>query len=483
MGEFMRSTTEIAHLYENVAGKIAHLIRKRTLRGGERIPSIRKLSRREKVSISTVLQAYGLLEDQGLIEARPQSGYYVRLHPRELPPEPAITNPPSTASVVNVTTLIASIQDAIDNPEIIPFGGATPGPDHLPFRKLNRAIAHVVRKNESISHFYGQPQGNEELRRQIAKRSIDWGCSLSPEELLITTGCTEAIQLCLRAVASPGDTIAVESPTYYGFLQMIEANKMKAVEISSDPQEGMNLNALASALKKHSIKACMVISNFSNPLGSCMPDEKKKKLVDMLARNEIPLIEDDIYGDIYFGPERPGVCKAYDKKGLVLLCSSFSKVLSPGLRVGWTAPGRFRDEVRRLKFVNTMTTCAISQLAIAEILRNGGYDHQLRKNRKAYYQQVQNVTQGVAKYFPAGTRVTRPSGGFVLWVELPKKIDSLELYRRAALERISIVPGIIFSAKGRYQNFIRLNCAHSWSDKLEQALFVLGRLVCELNSR
>lgn len=475
------SSEDSVHLYENVAGKIAHLIQKRTLRGGEKIPSIRKLSRREKVSISTVLQAYGLLEDQGLIEARPQSGYYVRVHPRELPPEPTITNPSSTPSVVNITTLIASIQDAIDNPQIVPFGGATPGPDHLPFRKLNRALAQSVRKAEAASHFYGPPQGNEELRRQIAKRSIDWGCSLGPEELLITTGCTEAIQLCLRAVAGPGDAVAVESPTYYGFLQMIEVLRMKAVEISSDPKEGMNLNALSAALKRHSIKACIVISNFSNPLGSCMPDQKKKELVEILARRDIPLIEDDIYGDIYFGPERPGVCKAYDKKGLVLLCSSFSKVLSPGLRVGWTVPGRFRDDVKRLKFVNTITTCSAAQMAIAEILRNGGYDHQLRKNRKAYYQQVQNVTQGVAKYFPPGTRVTRPSGGFVLWVELPNKIDALELYRRAAQEKISIVPGIIFSAKQRYNNFVRLNCAHSWSEKLEHALFVLGRLAYQLN--
>jgi DNA-binding transcriptional MocR family regulator len=469
-------------LYEHVAEKIEAMIQRRALRAGEKIPSVRRLSRREKVSISTVLQAYGLLEDRGFIEARPQSGYYVRLQPRLLPPEPAMSSPSIHASTVTVTGLIETIQEALDNPKIIPFGGAVPGPDHLPYRKLNRLVSQVVRKQEPGAHQYGPIEGNYELRCQIARRSIDWGCSLSPDQILITTGCTEAIQLCLRAIAKSGDTIAVESPTYYGFLQLIEALQMRALEIPSEPKEGMNLESFKQALKRHSVKACLIVSSFNNPLGSCMPDNRKRELVQILSQKKIPLIEDDIYGDIHFGKDRPRVCKAFDKDGMVLLCSSFSKVLSPGFRVGWAAPGKFFEEVKRLKFVSSIATSSIPQLAIAEMLRYGGYDHQLRRIRRTYSQQVQNVAQGVARYFPKGTRVSRPSGGFVLWVELPVQIDALKLFERALKENISIVPGTIFSARQRYRNHIRLNCAHRWDQTMEHALFVLGRLASEMMS-
>jgi DNA-binding transcriptional MocR family regulator len=255
---------------------------------------------------------------------------------------------------------------------------------------------------------------------------------------------------------------------------------MKAVEIATDPRNGICLDSLGQALNKHSVKACLVMPNFNNPLGSKMPDRKKKDLVEMLAKQEIPLIEDDIYGELHFEGERPKVCKTFDRKGLVLLCSSFSKSISPGYRVGWTAPGRFKEEVRRLKLTSTLSCVTATQMAVAEILRNGGYDHHLRRIRRAYYNQVQIMTQAIQKYFPSGTRVTRPSGGYVLWVEMPQHVDSLELYRKAIAEKISIAPGSMFSAKQQYRNFIRLNCSHPWSDKVERAMITLGKLASEL---
>ena len=466
-----------AFLYEQIAGKIATLIEKKTFRPGEKVPSVRKLSTQEKVSISTVLQAYFLLEDRGLIEARPQSGFYVRLRPRELPPEPAMSNPPLSASRVNVSELVAEIHDAMSKQDMIPFGAAIPSPELIPIRRLNLTLAAVARRSDAANHSYGPTQGLEELRHQIARRSVDWGCALSGEDIIITFGCTEAVNLCLRTVANPGDTIAVESPTYYGFLQMIESLKMKALEIPTHPRDGMCLDALESALKRQNVKACLVVPNFNNPLGSCMPEKKKKDLVELLGRNEIPLIEDDIYGELYFGRERPKVCKSYDKRGLVLLCSSFSKCLSPAYRVGWMAPGRFKAEAKRLKLMNTLTCVAPTQMAIAEILRSGGYDHYLRSIRRAYHSQVQLVTQAILKYFPKQTKVTRPQGGYVLWVELPKSVDSLSLYRKALEHKISIAPGVMFSPKEHYRNFIRLNCASPWSDKTDHALLTLGRLV------
>jgi DNA-binding transcriptional MocR family regulator len=290
----------------------------------------------------------------------------------------------------------------------------------------------------------------------------------------------EALNLCLRAVAKPGDVIAIESPAFYGTLQVIESLGMRALEIPTDPRNGIVLDALASALRRQKIRACLFVLNFSNPLGSCMPDTDKKALVELLARREIPLIEDDIYGDLYFAERRPRTAKAYDRQGLVLLCSSFSKTLAPGYRVGWTAPGRFKLQVESLKFTSSMATTTAPQMAIADFLQSGGYERYLRKIRRILMTQVQQMSNAVGRYFPAGTKVTRPQGGYVIWVELPHGVDSLELHRRALAQKISIAPGPIFSAKQKYKNFIRLSCGLPWSEKIDGAVRKLGELIRKL---
>jgi len=463
-----------AYLYEQVVDRITTLIDRGTLRPGERISSVRKLSSQLRVSVSTVLQAYLLLEDRGFIEARPQSGFYVKLRPRNLPPEPKSSNPSLSATKVGVAELLAKVFEAARNPDFVPLATAIPSPDLLPTKQLNRFMAWVARHRGQQGMQYDFPPGNEALRRQVARRSLDWGCSLSPGDVVTTCGAMEALNLCLRAVANPGDTIAIESPTFYGILQA--SLGMKALEIPTHPRDGIDLEALEHALKKNKVKACLLVPNFNNPLGSCMSDKNKKQLVEMLGRREIPLIEDDVYGDIYFGTVRPKVAKAFDKEGMVLLCSSFSKTIAPGYRVGWVAPGRFRSQIEHLKSMNTVATATLPQMAVARFLESGGYDRHLRKLRKALATQVQRVILAVSQYFPEGTRVTRPAGGFVLWVELPKRVDSIELYRKALEERISIAPGPIFSAKQKYQNFIRLSCGQLWSERLEQAIMTLGRL-------
>lgn len=468
--------TQELHLYEEVADKITKLIDEGTLRPGDRIPSVRKLSNQQGVSISTVLQTYYLLEDRGIVEARPQSGFYVRLRSRDFPPEPKISNPPLSASRVGVCDLVHKVYEAARDSSVVPLGAACACPDIYPTKKLNRVLSSVARSLGSLANKVDIPPGIEELRRQIARRSLDWGCSLSSDDIVTTSGCTEALNLCLRVVAKPGDTIAVESPTFYGILQIIESLGMRALEIPTHCRDGISLEALKHALKRNKVKACLVISNSQNPLGSSMPEGNKKDLVEMLADQEIPLIEDDIYGDIYFGRARPKVAKAFDRKGLVLLCSSFSKTLAPGYQVGWTAPGRFKTQVERLKFSNTSGTPTLLQHVIAEFLRSGGYDYYLRKIRRTYATQVQLMIQAIRTYFPKETRVTRPMGGYVLWVEFPKWVDSIELHKKALEEKISIAPGPLFSPRKRYQNFIRLNCGYPWSESLDRALVTLGRL-------
>lgn len=470
------------HLYEEVAARIAGQIEKGALRPGDRVPSVRKLKSSMSVSLATVLQAYLTLEDKGLIEARPQSGFYVRLHPRELPMEPAISAPSSSATLVDIGELALEVHESNVNPGIVPLGAAAPSDDLLPTKKLYSILRGITRRLEAGSNRYESASGNVDLRRQIARRSVDQGCNLTPEEIIVTVGCSEAINLCLRAVTKPGDTIAVESPTYFGFLQVLEALNLKAVEVPTDPRTGVCLEGLQNTIKKNRVAAVLLQGNFQNPLGSCMPDKSKKALVQLLAQKEIPLIEDDIYGDLFFEFARPKTMKAFDRDGNVLLCSSFSKTLSPGFRIGWTVPGRYVSQVRRLKMTSSISTATLPQLTIAEMLSSGGYDYFLRRARKKYQAQMQIMIQAARRYFPEGTRVTRPKGGTVLWVEFPRGVDALELYRKALQKSISIVPGPLFSAKRQFQQCIRLNCAQPWTERIEQAMITIGQIAAKMLS-
>jgi DNA-binding transcriptional MocR family regulator len=463
-------------LYLKVANQIEGQIRKGALRVGDRVPSIRGLKRQQGVSVSTVLQAYFWLENQGWIEPRPQSGFYVRTPFAQLVPEPESTAIRSAPAPVGVSSLVSEVVNSIGAPDKTPLGAAAVCSDLYPNRRLNRIIHKVTREDPAHSGRYDFAMGILSLRRQIARLSIGFGCSFSPNELVVTCGGMEALNLGLRAAARPGDVIALESPTYFAVLQIIESLGMKAIEIPTHARHGMDLDALESAIRRHRVRACVAMTNCHNPLGFILPDSYKKDLVRLLATYDVPLIEDDIYGDIAFDGSRPKPAKAFDKEGLVLLCSSFSKALAPGFRVGWIQPGRFLDDVTRLKFITTLASPSLPQLAIAEFIQSGGYERHLRALRKALANQVLMYSQAAAKYFPEGTRISRPAGGYVLWVELPETIDALRLYRRALEQKISIVPGVIFSASGRFKNHIRISCGHPWGDQIERAFKTLGGL-------
>ncbi|PTL83307.1 GntR family transcriptional regulator [Vitiosangium sp. GDMCC 1.1324] len=474
------SAAHTSKLYEQVAERLEEAMASGTLRAGDRLPSVRQLSASERVSVSTVLQAYVHLESMGLIETRPQSGHYVRRRERPLPGEPQVSQPAASASPVSVGALVSRVYRAVGDPRIIPLGASLPSPELLPVRRLHRELTLQAREASDVAIDYDMPPGCLEMRQQVARRSLDWGCPLAPEDFVMTCGASEAVHLSLFAVARPGDTVAIESPAYYGTLQAIEAQGLRALEIPSHPRHGLELDALEAALNKRKVAAVLVVPSFSNPLGSCMPEENRQRLVEMLAARGIPLIEDDIYGDLHFGPERPRPAKAHDTEGLVLLCGSFSKTLAPGYRVGWVAPGRFREKVELLKFAQSVAVPTLPQLAITAFLRNGGYDRHLRSLRRQLASQVQRVVEAIGELFPEGTRVTRPQGGLLLWVELPRKVDALVLHERALAAGISIAPGPIFSAQKRYGNFIRMSCGFPWSPRLEGALATLGSLARSL---
>jgi DNA-binding transcriptional MocR family regulator len=467
-------------LYEELAADLATLIAKGTLRIGDRMPSVRQLSQQRDVSVSTVLQAYLVLESRGLVEARPQSGHYVRGSRAPVPLEPRAPRSSNQATRVSVSDLIARVYAAARDPSIVPLGAAQISPALLPTENINRRLAAVARTAGGAGVAYDPPPGCTALRRQIARRAAEWGVASSVDEWVTTVGAMEALHLCLRAVAVAGDTVAVESPGYYGILQLVESLGMRALEIPANPGTGLDVGLLELALRQHRIKACVVVTNFSNPLGALMPDDAKRELYRVLSLRDVPLIEDDIYGDLFFGDVRPRPVKAFDRSGLVMLCSSFSKTIAPGYRVGYVAPGRYREKVERLKFGHTIATPTLPQLAVADLLENGGYDRHLRRLRRALASQIARVSDAVAVHFPAGTRVSRPQGGFFLWVELPPGKSALEFHARALERGISVTPGPIFSAKARFSNCVRICCGFPWSDVLDVSIRTLGRIATEM---
>lgn len=465
--------------YEALAEDIAQSIRTGVLKLGDRLPSVRQASTSRGVSPSTVFEAYYLLEARGLIRARERSGYYVIAGSNALPPEPEILSRPNGQSIdVDVSNLVFEVLESTRQRDVVPFGSAFPSPLLFPLPKLAKAMASSVQHMDPWSTVDDLTPGNANLRRQIALRYLTDGMNIHTDEIVITNGALDALNLCLLAVTRPGDAVIIESPTFYGALQALERIGLQAIEVPTHPREGIDLAALATALQRHKPKACWLMTSFQNPLGSSMSDEKKRELVALLTAHDVPLIEDDVYGELYFGSRRPLPAKAFDSKGLVMHCASFSKCLAPGYRVGWAAAGRYTQAVSRLKLTTSLSASAPAQAALAEYLGKGGYDRHLRQLRHTLSVQQNAVIQAVVRHFPPGTRATRPNGGYFLWLELPDNVNALEIHRQALSLGISIAPGPMFSAQRGFANCLRLNYGHAFDQRAADALATLGKLVC-----
>lgn len=463
--------------YEKFADEIAALIRRGVLAPGEKVPSVRHASRTYGVSPSTVFQAYYLLEDRGLILARPRSGYFVREHAQRPLPEPEIGVRQAQTSEVDVSELVFSVLGSLKDPDTVPFGSAFPSPDLFPLPRLARSMAQSLRSLSPHAVIADMTEGNPQLRRQIALRYMLSGVMLPLDELVISNGAMEALNLCLQCVTHPGDLVAIEAPAFYACLQVLERLKLKAVEIPVHPREGIDLDSLADSLARLPIKACWFMSSLQNPLGASMREEHKQALYELLQRHQVPLIEDDVYAELHFASQPPRSVKSFDRDGLVMHCGSFSKCLAPGYRVGWVAGGRYAEQIGRLKLMTTISPSVPAQAAIADYLQHGGYDRHLRKLRHALEAQQGSMLASAARHFPASTRVTRPGGGYFLWFEFPEQVDSLQLFRMALAQGISLAPGPIFSATRRFGNCARLNYGHPWSAQSEQAMALLGRII------
>lgn len=477
----MQTTSQPAakpsYRYEILADFITSLVDDGVLRPGMRAPSLRKVSEQHGASLSTALQAYRLLEDRGVLEARPKSGFYVSAKCKVSLKSPTTSKPPRRATHVSISRSILDLMMQFRDPNLVPLGVAIPSPELLAAGSLDRFLARTARTKGAQYNLYTQPQGDPDLRFEIARRSLRWGHAQGPEDMVITCGCTEALSLALRAVTKPGDTVAIESPTYFGLLLVLEALGLKALELPTDASDGLDLSELESALERKRCQACLFTSSFNNPLGFVMSEEKKRSVLKLLNRHQIPLIEDDVYGDIHFGAERPRPFMALDPAADVIYCSSFSKTVAPGYRIGWVASSRYGQAMVEDKLAQTLSGPALPQAALAAFLSSGGYDNHLRRLRRALTDHIDRMARTIDRCFPDETRMTRPAGGFVVWLELPKGIDSIRLSELAHEKGISIAPGTVFSPTDRFKNCIRLSCGHTWNSRIEQGVEALGELV------
>jgi DNA-binding transcriptional MocR family regulator len=471
-------------LYSQVLELIDRKIATGELRPGDRLPSLRRLSAGLGVSVPTVKQAYLELERRGSVQSRPQSGFYVQSQRRNALVRPlAAIGGFAQPAPVRCRSLIERVYEAIHRPDVVPLGIANPSMARPAAKALHRTMKRVMARAETRSLSYAPTLGEPQLKRQIAYRYLDLGSQVAPDDVIITNGGQEALAIALWAAARPGDLIAVESPTYHGMLELIESCGMLAVEIETCAEDGVSLAALAKAIERHDVKACMFSSALNNPLGSCTSDDHREALVSMLEARGIPLIEDDVYGDLLFDGTRPRPARCYSRKGLVFTCGSFSKTVAPGYRIGWLLPGRQEERARRLKRAFSCSSGLLQQMTLTEYIAGGDYDRYVRSLRTVLQRNAERMSALVARHFPDETRVSRPRGGSVLWIELPRRVDSQQVFERALEQGIAITPGLIYSPARRFRNYVRLSYGHPWNDRLEDAIVRLGALTGELGAQ
>jgi DNA-binding transcriptional MocR family regulator len=466
--------------YVLVEKHILAMIEAGELRPGDRVPSLRALGTRLGLSVSTVNQAYLELERRGLMEARPRSGFFVRTRPSRSPAPRAVVGAAHPPTAVNRGALIREVLDGMGRRDIVPLGVAQTDEAFLPTKTLARLLAKVAADGHIEVTAYEGVLGNLTLRRQIAWRLAEAGIDVAPGDVMVTAGAMEALYIALRSVTRPGDSVAIAAPSYYCFLQLLENLGLRAVELPSYPEGGVRPADLQAALDRFEVRAVILTPNFNNPDGARIPDAAKAEMAALLAARGVPVIEDDVYGDLHFDDRRPRCLKAYDTAGGVLHCSSFSKTLAPGFRVGYLLPGRFAAKAFEIKATTSVCCATPTQMTVGLYLSQGGFDRHLRKVRATLERQARIMEGEILRHFPPGTRVTHPSGGTVLWVQLPEAVDAIALFYEAKLKGIGVAPGNIFSSSDQFSHFLRLSYGNAWTPAVEAAVATLGRLVSDM---
>ena len=473
--------TSAAFLYQQVIDFIEHQQKIGALAPGDKLPSLRKLSSQFEISVPTVKQAYIELERQGRVCARPQSGYYLTaLQARTLKPRPAKWSH-CAPTTVQCRSMIEQVHEAVHLPDTVALGISNPIQANPPDKTLARLMRSVISKVAEKAVSYGPPTGDAKLRMQLAFRYQDQGVAVNPDDILITNGAQEALSIALQCVAKQGDVIAIESPCFFGMIELIETLGMKALEVYTCTEDGVCLDELAIAIKQHPIKACLFSTAINNPLGSMKTDAQRQAIVTLLEENNIPLIEDDVYSELYFSEQKPKPAQLYSTKGLVMTCSSFSKTAAPGYRTGWLLPGKYEEQAKRIKRAQSCSSPMLQQWTLNEYVQSGDYDRHLSVLRKKLIYNCERMRALIAAHFPSEVCISKPQGGSVLWVRCQSHVNTSDFFQTALAKGVSFAPGIIFSPSGKYANYMRISYGVQWNDQVESAIKTLGTLVYDFS--
>lgn len=466
-------------VYNRIVETIVQQIVSGVLHAGDRLPSLREICKQYGVSMNTATRAFYELEKQGFIESKPRSGYFVAVSPVHRRSIPSVNKLVQTHVRLTQEEVVNAMVSNFDQAKVA-LSSAMLDAALVPVKRINKALLMATQTLDDSGVGYRRTGGGR-LKTQIAKRTVSWGGHLTADDLVTTAGSVDAIAFCLMALTTRGDTIAVESPVYFGILRLAHSLGLQVIEIPTHPITGADPDAIKKLLERKAIKLCILVTNFSNPLGSCMPDEHKKEVASLMTRYNVPLIEDDLYGDLYYGNQRPKTCKTYDESGHVLWCGSFSKTLVSGYRVGWLAPGKYKQQVERIKLYHTLQCSTITHEAVGLFLEMGRYEHHLRTVRPILQGNYFQFLRCINAYFPEQAKVTRPLGGMNLWVEFERGFNTLELYNRAIQKGISITPGRSYTLRNQYNNCLKLSYGMLWRPEVEKALKVLGKLARDLS--
>ncbi|MFM0380001.1 PLP-dependent aminotransferase family protein [Paraburkholderia strydomiana] len=461
--------------YLQVAAEFENLIANGTLAPGVRLPSVRQTSSSYRVSASTVFQAYYILERRGLVVARPRSGYFVQSRPA--PTESLAIVSKRSIDEVDGDSLTIRFMKALRRCAHPGLGALEPSAQLFPFDRISRSLIAATRRMASSRNALFAGEAEADLRRQIALRYIVTGVTVPIDEIVVTSGALDALILCLQVLTRPGDTIAIERPAFHAVRDAVKRLHLKVVEIPVDPHRGHDLGALENALRQHPVRACWFMTTLHQPTGATLSDERKEALVRLLAKHDVPLIEDDVFRELHFGLKPAYPAKRFDSNGLVLHCGSFSKSLVPGLRLGWVAAGRYARRIEQARWLTMAQASVPVQCAVADYLEHGDYDRLLRKLRRELTFLQSRMVTAVVAYFPKETVVVRPQGGIFLWVELPEGVDAVPLFEMAEAHEIAIAPGELFSCGSEFRRHIRLNYGRPWTMNVEREMKTLGMLV------
>ncbi|MGQ5289273.1 aminotransferase-like domain-containing protein [Pectobacterium actinidiae] len=470
-------------IYENIMSGITTAISHGQLLPGTRLPSIREYASLHGVSLNSVKTAYRLLEDRGLIFARPKSGYFVCDKLPELSEKNEVSSINPVIQLTGMSNLLSLILEYQQHEDCTDLALACPTGDiFYPLNRLRKMTARMVRSSAAFRPVYTMSQGSLKLRMQIARRGLRLGMVQSADDITITHGTMEALNLAVRASTQPGDIVAVETPTFFNLYPMLEQLGRKIISLPTHPRRGMCLDTLETLFNQQNIKAVITIPSVHNPLGFSMPVESRKRLAALASARQFTVIEDAMYAELQFSEHPVPNIKAFDEDGWVMVCASYTKTIAPDFRIGWIDAGRFRNQVRQMKFNSSVAESSLLSETLGNFLETGSYELHLRHLRKIYARQIDAIRACIAASFPEGTRISRPQGGFILWIEMPQGIDALSLFYRALSENIICMPGLLCSGNPAFSHCLRLAVCFEITDRHRAAIRRLGELAIQLNT-